>query len=110
MLLDLRYAFRTLLKSPGFTVVAVLTLALGIGATTAIFSLFDAVVLKSLPVNNPHELFSVGAGHYPLYQALRKETGIFTDVLAASSIEDLPVTLDSGEPTTTRVSLVSASY
>ena len=57
MLSDLRYAFRTLLKDPGFTIVAVLTLALGIGATTAIFSLFDAVVLKSLPVRNPDELF-----------------------------------------------------
>jgi predicted permease len=107
---DLRYAIRALLRSPGFTVVAVLTLALGIGATTAIFSLFDAVVLKSLPVKDPHELFSVGAGHYPLYQALRKETGIFTDVLAAAPIEDLPVTMNGGMSESTRVSLVSASY
>ena len=61
MLSDLRYTFRTLLKNPGFTIVAVLTLALGIGATTAIFSLFDAVVLKSLPVKNPDELFIASA-------------------------------------------------
>jgi predicted permease len=110
MIHDLRYAIRTLLKTPAFTTVAVLTLALGIGATTAIFSLFDAVVLKSLPVRNPNELFDVGAGHYQLYQALRKETAIFTDVLAAAPSSDLPVTIDTGAPERARVSLVSASY
>jgi len=56
---DLKYALRRLLKSPGFTIAAIATLALGIGANTAIFELLDAVLLQSLPVKNPQELAEV---------------------------------------------------
>jgi len=60
ILRDLRYATRQFLQAPGFTLTAILTLGLGIGATTAIFTLVHAVLLKSLPVAEPHELYRVG--------------------------------------------------
>src|ERR1043166_2468246 len=94
---DLKFAIRQLLKNPGFTAVAVLTLALGIGANTAIFQLLNAVRLKSLPVKNPQELIEIrivggnpGIGisdgsnsemTYPLWEQFRKQhdglSGIF---------------------------------
>ena len=58
---DLKFAFRQLLKNPGFTAVAVLTLALGIGANTAIFSLINAALLRALPFPDAHQLTVVWA-------------------------------------------------
>jgi predicted permease len=85
---DLRYAVRALRTSPAFTAVAVLSLALGIGANTAIFSLIDAVMLKYLPVSHPEELVQVTMGQQggmftnPIWEQLRDRQDVFSGVLA----------------------------
>src|SRR5271163_3488485 len=67
VLQDVRYAFRALRSSPGFAAVAILSLALGIGANTAIFSLIDSVILKTLPVSHPEALVQVTMGKQTFY-------------------------------------------
>jgi predicted permease len=85
---DVRYALRNLRSSPGFATVAVLSLALGIGANTAIFSLIDAVMLKFLPVSHPEELLQVTFGGTasnftnPLWEALRDRQQAFSGAFA----------------------------
>jgi putative ABC transport system permease protein len=92
---DLRYALRSLRASPGFAVVAILSLALAIGANTAIFSLIDAVMLRSLPVERPEELVRVttpiragglgeGSDNFtnPLWEELRDQQDVFSGAFA----------------------------
>jgi predicted permease len=95
---NLRYAMRQFRRSPVFTVAAVLTLALGIGGTTAIFTLVHAVMLRSLPVSDPGRLYRIGEGDdccveggpqdrwgfysFPLYERLKAETPEFEELAA----------------------------
>src|SRR5712664_2099937 len=98
---DASYGVRGMLRSPGTTLVALLSLALGIGANTAIFSLTDAVILKSLPVNDPAQLVLFGNGldegisdgfpnrwlfSYPFYREMQKRNHVFSDVAAVFSM------------------------
>jgi predicted permease len=104
LLQDIRFGLRTLGKNPGFTIVAILTLALGIGANAAIFSLTDQVLLRLLPVERPRELVvltSPGVNHgrvwsdsdggpsfsYPMYKDLRDRNEVFTGLLARFHVQ-----------------------
>jgi predicted permease len=85
---DVRYALRALRASPGFTFVSILSLALGIGANTAIFSITNALVLKSLPVSHPEELVRITMGsrgadpNNPLWEQVRDRMTVFSGTLA----------------------------
>jgi putative ABC transport system permease protein len=110
---DLRYALRALRHSPAFAIVAVVSLALGIGANTAIFTLINAAILRSLPVAHPEELVQVtmGTGNAtyftnPIWEQLRDRQDLFTGVFAyahtsfnlADAGEERPMTSAGATP------------
>src|SRR5208282_2904936 len=125
---DCRYAFRLLRKNPGFTLVAVLTLALGIGGNTAVFSVMNSVLLRSLPLPRPEELVyprvpngqPVGATNTgdsetsfsePVFEQLRKEHTVFSELMAYAplSIDKVAVRIDE-MPEEAEVDMVSGNF
>ena len=111
---DLRYILRTFLDTPGFTAVVVLSLALGIGANTAIFSMLNAVILRSLPVEDPGRLVKIAIGEgvdeltNPIWEQVRDHQQAFSGALAyARSRYDLSA---GGEKHLCRGIMVSGDF
>ncbi len=129
LLQDIRFAIRGLFKNPGFSAIAILTLALGIGANTALFSVMNALLLRTLPVHDPQQLVvlsdpeSAGMQNgtnngdrnlftFHEYEGLRDNNQVFSGILSFSSQTfPVPVTAsDSGEGTQTVINMVSGNY
>jgi putative ABC transport system permease protein len=119
MFQDIRYGIRMMFKQKGFTLVAVLTLALGIGANTAIFSVVNAVLLRPLPFTNPERLLWIGGwagndkeqGVTPADFLDYREQSQSFEQLAASVSEGVPMNLSGdGEPERLKGALVTANY
>ena len=114
---DVRYGLRVLLKNPGFTAIAILTLALGIGANTALFSVVNAVLLNPLPFANPNELVAVYAKSptfeessiaYPNFLDWQKDNHSFASLSAFRS-DDYNMT-GAGEPERVHTHMISAEF
>jgi len=109
---DLRYAGRLLRKSPVFTAIAISSLALGIGGTTAIFSLMDALLLRSLPVREPDRLAAFGSNTYTYqaYEFFRDNNRVFTGIFATGSGGSKGVSIEDAGQERSEVEFVTGSY
>ncbi len=121
LLKDVRYAIRTLLRAPGFAIVAILTIALGIGANTAIFSLVRAVILKPLPFRDPSRLIAAWDTYQPQFSkigvspvemaAWSEQTDLFEQTAWYRYVsKDLNLTAPGIEPTTIHSTFVSQQF
>jgi predicted permease len=112
---DLGYAGRMFVKSPGFSAAVVLSLALGIGANTAVFSLINALMWRQVPVKDPETLLLVGRGNvsytftYPQFRTMRRDNDVMTDLAAYSPVR-LNVSIDGSIEPTADGQMVSGSY
>jgi predicted permease len=116
---DVRYALRGLGRNRGFTAAAVLSLALGIGANTAIFSMYHALLLQRLPVKHPEQLVTLyrtggwgrGYSSYPLYQEIRKRSDLFSAVFGRTSIDKTQFRTGNGDrPEKAQLEVVTSNY
>ncbi len=116
---DLRYALRRLARSPGFTMVAVLSLALGIGANTAIFSIVNSLLLRGLPVEAPEELVEIYQSDddyayltlsYPDFADLRDSNEVFSDVVAYYLFMAMTDRDDGSETRIRQMEVVTGNY
>jgi predicted permease len=118
ILYDLRYALRTFRRNPGFTLLVLLTLTLGIGANTAIFSLIDVVMLRPLPVQDPARLVqlartgpwgTISSFSYSDFQRFKNDNQVLSDTLASSTIGRIEASFD-GQIDGVRAELVSENF
>ncbi len=108
---DIRYALRQLAANPGFASVAILSLALGIGANTAIFTLIDHVMLRLLPVSHPEELMVIrGIRSYPQFEQVRDRNQVFSATIATHFMQEMDVKVEGGASARAVGEMVSGNY